>query len=238
MWAVQTGALSGMSGGRTDTTSANEMITIVIDAATEVATVTPVAAAAVAAVPTPVAPTAAAAPPPAEPEQKPPEPEAKPIDIPAPDIVIPVNDELKPVEKPTKDVPPVVSAAAAPPPAEPIASATPSVATGQPPVVAAAPPTAGQTSASRGDMVRYMGRVRNHLANHRPNGNGARGKVVVTFTLAVNGDIDEIDVSTSSGSSKADNLALSAVRKAAPFPMPPSQASRTQLTFAIPFEFR
>lgn len=94
----------------------------------------------------------------------------------------------------------------------------------------------GRASASSGDLMGYAARVRARVASNRPAGAGMRGTAVVSFGVTSGGGLAYARLSRSSGNSSLDEAALSAVRRAAPFPPPPSGASR--LSFSVPFSFR
>ena len=62
----------------------------------------------------------------------------------------------------------------------------------------------------------------------------ARNNTVVTFVIGSRGNIDELRVLESSGSTSFDQLVLGFVRKAAPFPPIPSKVgNRLEFTGAI-----
>jgi protein TonB len=65
-----------------------------------------------------------------------------------------------------------------------------------------------------------------------------RGTVVVTFGVSRSGGLAFASISRSSGDQQLDRTVLSAVRNAAPFPMPPSGAAPGQLRFSMPFYFQ
>lgn len=56
---------------------------------------------------------------------------------------------------------------------------------------------------------------------------GARGTAVVAFTIAPGGGLSAVSVARSSGSARLDRAALAVIRRAAPFPAPPSGARRS-----------
>lgn len=62
-----------------------------------------------------------------------------------------------------------------------------------------------------------------------------KGKVVVSFTISANGSVVNLRVRTSSGKPAVDKGALDVVRKASPFPPPPSDSNKAYL---IPMTFK
>jgi protein TonB len=96
----------------------------------------------------------------------------------------------------------------------------------------------GQVSASRGAINNYKARVRARIARNRPRGLGARGTPVVSFGVSRSGSLRYARLTRSSGNRSLDSAALSAVRRASPFPTPPRGSSLRELSFNIPFYFR
>jgi len=95
----------------------------------------------------------------------------------------------------------------------------------------------GQASASRGAVRNYAARVRARVARNKPRSGRARGTAVVSFGVSRSGSLRYAKLARSSGNSSLDSAALSAVRRASPFPTPPRGASLRQLSFRIPFHF-
>ena len=85
---------------------------------------------------------------------------------------------------------------------------------------------AGNATASN-----YAGIVMRRIARRKPR-TSLRGTAMVSFTIAPNGGLAALSLAQSSGSAKLDQLALSAVRRAAPFPRPPSGA-RTRFSLPV-----
>lgn len=98
--------------------------------------------------------------------------------------------------------------------------------------------SSGRVSASTGSAVNYAALVRARVAARRPSGSGRDGTVVITFGVTRSGGLDFTRVLRSSGDTGLDNSVLAAVRSAAPFPIPPPNASPVQLRFTMPFDFR
>lgn len=92
----------------------------------------------------------------------------------------------------------------------------------------------GRTTASRGDVVTYGAMVRARVAANQPSGVGA-GSVVVSFGVSPSGGLAQSRIWQSSGNGSVDQAALSAVRRASPFPQPPDAR---QHSFSIKFNFR
>jgi len=90
--------------------------------------------------------------------------------------------------------------------------------------------TGGNAAASN-----YPGVVMARLARvPRPRVDG-RGTAVVRFTIAPDGGLAGVSVTRGSGSARLDRAALTVVRRAAPFPRPPSGAQRS---FSVTIEGR
>ena len=96
----------------------------------------------------------------------------------------------------------------------------------------------GRVSASAGNALSYAAGVRAQVERNKPSGNGLRGTVRVSFGIDASGELRYVRLSESSGSAKLDEVALDAVRRAAPFGEPPSGLSPSQLAYVIPFFFR
>ena len=95
------------------------------------------------------------------------------------------------------------------------------------PKTAPAPRARGKSSRA------YGAAVRSAVGRHKPRGVG-RGRVTVTFSIGPMGALRGVNVARSSGNSKLDQAAVSAVRSAAPFPAPPSGAGQT---YSLPIYF-
>ncbi|WP_461432114.1 energy transducer TonB family protein [Hoeflea alexandrii] len=92
-------------------------------------------------------------------------------------------------------------------------------------------------SASSGNAAaaNYPGKVFAKIARTRQRNAGGRGVVHVSFHVSTSGQAVRVAVSRSSGNARVDKAALAHIKRAAPFPRPPSGA-RTR--FVIPIEFR
>lgn len=72
----------------------------------------------------------------------------------------------------------------------------------------------------------YPGKVMRRIARVRKPRVSTRTKAVVSFGISASGNVSQVSVSHSSGSSAFDKAAIGAIRKAAPFPAPPKGAQR------------
>jgi len=145
-----------------------------------------------------------------------------------------IEDKAKPA-KPRRE-----KAAARPPDTKPEPSETKPSKKGGAPSRSSASNAAGsgRVSASAGDVAGYAARVRARVASNRPSARGARGTAVVSFGVSRSGGLSYVRLGRSSGSPALDQAALSAVRRAAPFPPPPAGAPASKLGFSVPFYFR
>lgn len=82
--------------------------------------------------------------------------------------------------------------------------------------------TSGTAAASN-----YPGKVMHKISRVSRPRSSTRGSVVVAFTIASSGGLSGLSVAKTSGNAKLDQLALSVIRKAAPFPKPPAGARRS-----------
>ncbi len=96
----------------------------------------------------------------------------------------------------------------------------------------------GSRAALRRDVNRYGSRVRARINRYRPRGGKSKGQTMITFSLSTSGSLTSSRVSRSCGDAGLDRAALSAVRRAAPFPRPPAGMTAKQLRFTIPFSFK
>ena len=88
--------------------------------------------------------------------------------------------------------------------------------------------TAGQSSRS------YHGTVWSALARHKP-ATGQRGSASVSFGINASGGLAFVRIAQSSGNLRIDQLALATVRRAAPFPAPPTKLRARPYTIRIDF---
>ncbi|MEP5762286.1 MAG: TonB family protein [Litoreibacter sp.] len=73
----------------------------------------------------------------------------------------------------------------------------------------------------------YKGLVYRRISRIRRPNVRARGVAVVSFGVSDNGGLTRISIASTSGSTALDNAAIGVVKKAAPFPAPPSGAQRS-----------
>jgi protein TonB len=67
----------------------------------------------------------------------------------------------------------------------------------------------------------YSSKVWSALARHKPRA-GQSGSATVVFSIGMGGSLNSVSIGKSSGNARIDQLALTTVRGAAPFPPPPS----------------
>lgn len=79
----------------------------------------------------------------------------------------------------------------------------------------------------------YAATVWSALARHKPRA-GQRGSTTVVFAIGDNGALRTVRVGRSSGNTRLDQLALTTVRNAAPYPPPPSGA----VSYTIRIDFQ
>lgn len=96
----------------------------------------------------------------------------------------------------------------------------------------------GKSQASAGAIAGYASRVRSRVLSRSPTSAGHRGTTVVSFGVTTSGSLRYARVSRSSGNRALDQKALASVRRASPFPRPPTGARTGQLRFSVPFHFR
>ncbi len=93
-------------------------------------------------------------------------------------------------------------------------------------------------SANRAHARAYRRKVVAHLTANKPNGGMGRGTVRIAFALSRSGRLLALRVYRSSGRSDLDRAALASVRRASPFPRPPSSLKGARHRFVVPFYFR
>ncbi|MEM8793937.1 MAG: energy transducer TonB [Pseudomonadota bacterium] len=92
-----------------------------------------------------------------------------------------------------------------------------------------------KAKAGNAAVSNYPGKVQRRIARTRAKRVGGKGTARIRFVISQSGRISSISVARSSGSSEVDKAALDLVRRAAPFPKPPSGARRN---FVIPVRVR
>ncbi|MCR6628564.1 MAG: cell envelope integrity protein TolA [Magnetospirillum sp.] len=109
----------------------------------------------------------------------------------------------------------------------------------EPATTQAAPPVAvggpAGRAAERDDYVRLLW---SRIMRFRPERVPFAGTARLHFTLGADGSLQAVEISASSGSGLLDRIALDAVKRASPFPLPPADLPMDMLTFEIPFQFR
>lgn len=81
----------------------------------------------------------------------------------------------------------------------------------------------------------YPKLVYQHIASRRQPKVRGKGTVTIAFTLNQDGSIAYAKVAKSSGRKRIDKAALNHVKRAAPFPRPPAEAT---LNFVLPISIR
>ncbi|TWB35836.1 TonB family protein [Nitrospirillum pindoramense] len=157
--------------------------------------------------------------PPAQPRRQPPPPH-------------PRQRSPAPVMSQPAPAPPVVAtplpAPSAPPPEAATADAPPAAVIRRPPD----PPPPDVLEA-------YTRAVWLALSRHRPAHVAAAGTVVLSISVAADGQVRDAAILTSSGSGVLDAIALRAVSQAAPLPAPPEPLlTDGRFSFTVPFRFR
>ncbi|EET47109.1 TonB family protein [Thalassobium sp. R2A62] len=112
----------------------------------------------------------------------------------------------------------------------------------------AAAPTAQQTTQGQGQqadqaaiaaarqaVANYPNQVVRRISNVRREGTRARGVAVVSFRIGGSGQLVAVSIARSSGNADLDRIAINHIRRAAPFPAPPSGA---QTSFSFEFQGR
>lgn len=89
-----------------------------------------------------------------------------------------------------------------------------------------APARAQASAQGNAAASNYPGEVLRRIQRTRQARSPARGQVLVIFTVGNNGNLASVSVARSSGHSGLDQTALDHIRRAAPFPPPPTSAQR------------
>ena len=84
----------------------------------------------------------------------------------------------------------------------------------------------------------YRQQVAARIMQYRPRHAYQRGTCTVNFSIAADGSITALMIAVSSGEEALDRAALNAVRRAAPFPVPPTGQNQPPLPFTLPFRFQ
>lgn len=106
-----------------------------------------------------------------------------------------------------------------------------------PPQALPPPVAAGASDVDRDALFRrYTLAVWERIVAQKPDRIRLRGIVTLRFLLSRDGGLVEAGIAQSSGREDLDQLALDALRAAAPFPAPPPEMQ--DLSFTVPFRFR
>ena len=92
-----------------------------------------------------------------------------------------------------------------------------------------------QTEEGNAASDNYAGEVLKHLSRVRRPRSPGTGVAIITFTIAPDGSLEEVEVAESSGSRRFDREALRVVERGEPYPLPPAGANRT---FTVEIEGR
>ncbi len=93
----------------------------------------------------------------------------------------------------------------------------------------------GATTSGANALAAYASVVRTRVNRNSPSAGLVRG-TRVDFALTTSGGLRYVRVTRSSGSSAADQAAMAAVKRSAPFPTPPQGATGNQLIYNITFK--
>jgi len=88
----------------------------------------------------------------------------------------------------------------------------------------------------------YLTKVRLRIERHKQYPNAAKtrqlqGAVVIHFLITLDGNVEAVQVTKSSGHSILDQAGLTAVRDAAPFPKPPAELFKSSIPIQVPIVF-
>lgn len=98
--------------------------------------------------------------------------------------------------------------------------------------------SSGRVSASTGSIRSYKSLIQARIARNRP-ATAYTGDVVIELSLSTSGHLKGARVTRSSGNRALDRQALSAVRRAAPFPPAPASVDAGSLNnIEVPFNFQ
>jgi protein TonB len=171
-------------------------------------------------------------------------PEVEPSPAPEPEVVLPVPKpvvEKKPEEEeqPKQEVAEQQSAQLANP--APLTKAPPRVEAKEAPVAPAASP--GTTVASARNTVTWERSIVSHLNRFKRYPDGARargtqGSVAVAFSIDRSGNVLDVRIVQTSGSTHLDEEALAVVKRASPIPSPPAGLPGSKLDLTLPIQFR
>jgi periplasmic protein TonB len=155
---------------------------------------------------------------------------------PKPAVVLMTAPKPKPKLKPPKKVAKKVEKSEREPPA-PRTSAP--IHTRTAPARTAAVPRRASSGSSAASIASWRSQVYAHLVRYKPGTTSADGSgtVSLSFTINRSGSIVSSRLSGSTGSSTLDQKALEMVRRANPFPAPPSEVGGGSFIFSVPVHF-
>lgn len=91
---------------------------------------------------------------------------------------------------------------------------------------------------SLGDFKDYMPKMQNKIkSNWNPPKNETSSKVILNYEIKKDGTLGEIRVSTSSGDVKADEMAMEALKKSAPFEPLPETFTGDKIDVQFTFDY-
>lgn len=186
--------------------------------------------------PSPPAPVIAPPLPVSKPEPLKPEP-IKPKIKPKPTVKPkPIVTEPEFIEPP-ETAPPITNEVIA---VQPSAEIQPEVVVAQPAPVETPPPPPPNKDAALGDYRSILGRA---IAKHKSypkiaQRRGWQGTVLLNIKVDENGNVLSATVSKSSGHKSLDKQALKMVKKASPFPTPPSALRGSSFNITVPVSFK
>jgi periplasmic protein TonB len=86
------------------------------------------------------------------------------------------------------------------------------------------------------EMIRF--RIeKNKLYPATARNQGLKGRVILSLVISLQGEVHSLNIKKSSGYDLLDNAALSAVRHAVPFPLPPGKFFKKDIYLTIPILF-
>jgi periplasmic protein TonB len=155
---------------------------------------------------------------------------------PKPAVVLMTAPKPTPKPKPPKKVAKKVEKLEREPPA-PRTSAPPHSKAA--PARTAAVPRQGSSGPSAASIASWRSQVYAHLVRYKPGTTSVDGSgtASLSFTINRSGSIVSSRLSGSTGSSTLDQKALEMVRRANPFPAPPSEVGGGSFTFSVPVHF-
>ena len=152
-------------------------------------------------------------------------------------VQIPVRREPPRKWLPVPDAPLVINAFEAPVPT--VNMEAPVVASGPvPPLMLPSPPSADPAASNAGPTWETALLSRVAGGKHYPDAaKGARGVVLLRFTMDREGRVLKAAIEKSSGVLVLDQEALAAIQRAQPLPVPPAEVPGTTLDLIVPVDF-